>query len=352
FGFVIVISILLDIGAQLNIWRILTVSNLRAQDVANRMLPGLGYFLAAIIMLGGLAFNIGNFAGSGLGLEILLGVSPEAGAVISCIIALIVFWTKEFGTALDLFTKVLGMIMILLTVYVAVQSNPPVWQALHHSFVPEQIDAISIITLVGGTVGGYISFAGAHRLLDAGITGPDNLAHVNRSAVSGILITGLMRSVLFLGALGVVSGGVALATSNPAASVFQQAAGRVGYLFFGVVIWSAAITSVVGCAYTSVSFVTTFHPALARHQRHIISGFILFSTAVFVWLGNPVKLLVMAGTVNGFTLPIALGIILLAARNRSIVGDYRHPRWLQVAGWLVVLLMTAMSVRALMKFMG
>lgn len=352
FGFVIVISILLDIGAQLNIWRILTVSNLRAQDVANRMLPGLGYFLAAIIMLGGLAFNIGNFAGSGLGLEILLGVSPEAGAVISCIVALIVFWTKEFGTALDLFTKALGMIMILLTVYVAVQSNPPLWQALHRSFVPEQIDPISIITLVGGTVGGYISFAGAHRLLDAGVTGPDNLTHVNRSAISGILITGLMRSVLFLGALGVVSGGVVLATSNPAASVFQQAAGRVGYLFFGVVIWSAAITSVVGCAYTSVSFVTTFHPALARHQRHIISGFILFSTAVFVWLGNPVRLLVMAGSVNGFTLPIALGIILLAARNRTIVGDYRHPRWLQVAGWLVVLLMTAMSVRALMKYVS
>jgi Mn2+/Fe2+ NRAMP family transporter len=36
FGFVILVSLLLDIGAQLNIWRIITVSNSRAQDIAKR----------------------------------------------------------------------------------------------------------------------------------------------------------------------------------------------------------------------------------------------------------------------------------------------------------------------------
>ena len=44
FGFVILISVLLDIGAQLNIWRIITVSEQRAQDIANKVLPGLGLF--------------------------------------------------------------------------------------------------------------------------------------------------------------------------------------------------------------------------------------------------------------------------------------------------------------------
>jgi Mn2+/Fe2+ NRAMP family transporter len=50
----------------------------------------------------------------------------------------------------------------------------------------------------------------------------------------------------------------------------------------------------------------------------------------------------MAGTVNGITLPLALAIILLAANRIEIIGDYKHPRWLQVAGWLVVVLMFAM----------
>jgi Mn2+/Fe2+ NRAMP family transporter len=63
FGFVILVSVLLDIGAQLNTWRILTVSELRAQDLSNKLLPGLGYFLSVIVVMGGFAFNIGNIAG-------------------------------------------------------------------------------------------------------------------------------------------------------------------------------------------------------------------------------------------------------------------------------------------------
>src|SRR5206468_9665293 len=63
FGFVILISVLLDIGAQLNTWRILTISELRAQDLSNSLLPGLGYFLSIMVVIGGFAFNIGNIAG-------------------------------------------------------------------------------------------------------------------------------------------------------------------------------------------------------------------------------------------------------------------------------------------------
>ena len=201
FGFVILITILLDIAVQLNIWRILTMGNIKAQDAANKVLPGLGYFLAAIIVLGGLAFNIGNLAGSGLGLQVLFGISPEAGAAISCMVALIIFWMKEVGNTIDWFAKVLGILMILLTGYVAVSSHPPLLAVVHRTFVPVTIDPLAIVTLVGGTVGGYISFAGAHRLLDAGVVGQVNLHKVNRSAISGIVITGLMRMVLFLGAL-------------------------------------------------------------------------------------------------------------------------------------------------------
>jgi len=349
FGFVILITILLDIAVQLNIWRILTMSNLKAQDAANKVLPGLGYFLAVIIVLGGLAFNIGNLAGSGLGLQVLFGISPEAGAAISCTVALIIFWMKEVGNTIDWFAKVLGILMILLTGYVAVSSHPPLLAVVHRTFVPVTIDPLAIVTLVGGTVGGYISFAGAHRLLDAGVVGQVNLHKVNRSAISGIVITGLMRMVLFLGALGVVTAGVELAKGNPAASIFQAAAGSLGYRFFGVVIWSAAITSVVGCAYTSITFVAGFHSKLLENQRWIISAFILISAFIFIVVGNPVRLLVLAGTLNGITLPVALAIVLIVSRNRDIIGRYRHPLWLQVIGWVVVVVMGAMSVYSLVR---
>ena len=349
-GFVILISVVLDIGTQLNIWRIVTVSENHAQDLSNKMIPGLGYVLATLIAIGGLVFNIGNMAGCGLGVNVLFpGIKPEIGATISCVIALGIFWYKEAGILMDGFTKLLGILMIGLTIYVAVSSHPPVGEALYRTLWQAHIDVMKIVTLVGGTVGGYISFAGAHRLMDAGIQGEKSLRQTTKSAVSGILITTTMRYILFLAALGVVSGGVILAKDNPAASVFQSAAGDIGYKFFGVVLWCAAITSVVGASYTSVSFWKTLSPAIKRNEKIIISLFIVVSTLIFTIKGNPVDLLIKAGAVNGIILPVALSVMLIAATKKALMKQYKHPVWLQVFGWLVVSVMSWMSIKTIQQ---
>lgn len=348
-GFVILVSVLLDIGAQLNTWRVLTVSELRAQDVANQLLPGLGYFLAVLVILGGFAFNIGNIAGCGLGMNVLTGMSFEKGAVISCVVALALFWLSEIGKMLDGFTKTLGVVKILLTLFIAFSAHPPLGEALRQTIMPEKISSVAIVALVGGTVGGYITFSGAHRLLDAGIKGREHLPQVDRSAMSGIVISSIMRYVLFLAVLGVVVQGVVLDANNPPASVFKHAAGEIGFRIFGVVLWSAAISSVVGAAYTSVSFFKTFHPVFARYERLCISIFIILSTIIFVWIGKPTQLLIAAGVVNGLILPIGLGIILIAAMNTKLMKGYRHPLWMQLAGWAVVAVMGYMSVAAVVN---
>ena len=352
FGFVILLSILLDIGAQLNIWRIIAVSEQRAQDIANKVLPGAGYLLALLIVMGGLAFNIGNVGGAGLGLNILTGLSPETGAIISGLIAIGIFLFREAGKVMDRFAQIMGFIMIALTVYVAFKASPPLGEAALRTFVPLELDAIAIVTLVGGTVGGYITFAGAHRLLDAGIKGKAALPEVSKSSISAILIASVMRVVLFLAVLGVVSQGVALDPKNPASTPFEYVAGNIGLLIFGVVIWAASITSVIGAAYTSVSFITGFSPAIARPRNWWVIGFIAVSTAVLATVGRPAQILVLVGTLNGLILPISLGLILLAAYKTNIVGDYKHPLWMTVAGLIVVVLMAVLSGITLVKYFG
>ncbi|MCY8801176.1 divalent metal cation transporter [Bacillus spizizenii] len=347
FGFVILISIILDIFAQTNVWRIIAVSGKRGQEIANMVLPGLGYFIAILVVLGGLAFNIGNIGGAGLGLQVLFGITPETGALISAVVAILIFLIKEAGKAMDRFTQIAGFAMIILTLYVAITSAPPVGQAVANTFAPEQISIFAIVTLVGGTVGGYITFAGGHRLLDAGIKGKEAIPQVTKSSVAGIIITSVMRIALFLAVLGVVSKGLHIDESNPAASVFQLAAGNVGYKIFGLIMWSAAITSVIGAAYTSVSFFKTFSPKIERNSRGIIIGFIVISTLAFVTIGQPAKILVLVGSLNGLILPIALGTLLIAAYKKKIIGDYKHPLWLTVSGALVVIVMAIMGVYTL-----
>ncbi len=349
FGFVILISILLDLGAQINIWRCITLSGMRAQEIANELLPGLGNILSILVVLGGLAFNIGNIAGCGLALNILTGISFAKGAMISGVIAILIFWIQEIGKMLDVITKYLGIIKIGLTLLIVYAANPPILDAVHHTFVPEKISLLAIVTIVGGTVGGYITFSGAHRLIDAGISGPSQISFVTKSASRGIIISSIMRYILFLAAVGVVTKGIHLDKNNPAATIFESAGGRWGLFIFGIVLWSAAISSVIGASYTSFSFIKHLKHKVIKQERIIISCFIIFTTLLFVLIGKPKELLLLAGLLNGFILPFALAIMLIASRKITILKQYTYPIWIQLSGWLVVILMGTMSVFAVIE---
>lgn len=347
FAFAILASVVIDIIVQLNVWRILGVSGLRAQDLANRVIPGMGHALAVAVVLGGLVFNIGNIAGTALGLNALAGVPLPAGALLSAGIAILVFLMPQMGRAMDWFTKLLGFLMIALVLFVAVKVQPPVGTALQEMVWPSRVDWMTVLTLVGGTVGGYISFAGAHRLLEAGLQGPEHARKISRGSIQGVTITGVMRSLLFLAVLGVVGGGQVLDPANPPASAFQLGAGPAGLRLFGLVLWAAAITSVVGASFTSISFLKTPAWPVAHHPRAWICGFIVVSTGLFLFLGKPVNLLIVAGALNGLILPFALGTTLLAAYRRDLLGSYRHPRWLTLLGILGVTLTAWMGVISL-----
>ncbi len=349
FGFVILTSIILDIGSQLNVWRVIGISGKRGQDVANMVLPGLGYVVAALIVMGGLGFNIGNIAGAGMGFSVIFGMDTVTGAAISAVIAVSIFVFKEAGVLMDKFTQVAGVVMIVLTLYVAVSSAPPVGEAVMKTFVPDVIDPLAIVTLVGGTVGGYITFSGGHRLVDAGVVGKEALPQITRSSVTGVCLTGVMRVFLFLATLGVVASGLQLDPANPPASVFKLAVGDIGYKVFGVVMWSAAISSVIGAAYTSVSFIRTFSPKIENNYRWFVIAFIVFSTVVFAFVGQPVKTLILVGTLNGLILPVTLLVMIIAAHKKSIVGDYKHPVWMSIFGVIVVIMTAYMGVLTIMK---
>ena len=344
FGFAILVSVLFDLMAQLSIWRVLVRSGQRANEIANVVLPGLGTGLSIAVVIGGLAFNIGNVAGAGLGLNVLFGIDTRIGAVISAAIGIGIFLVKDAGRAMDWFAQVLGILMVGVALYVAVVAAPPVGEALLRTVVPLRLDPLAIITIVGGTVGGYITFAGGHRLLDAGLSGPEAVPGATRSALLGVGVATVMRVVLFLGVLGVVSSGGLVDPANPPASVFRAAAGDLGYRFFGVVMWAASITSVVGSAFTSVSFVGRMGGPADGRRTGLIVWFIVFSTGVFLAVGRPVSLLLLVGALNGLILPIGLGAMLVATTREPYRSQAALPWWLATGGTLVAVTMAGLGL--------
>lgn len=359
FGFVIVCVIIMDMIAQTNIWSVIGASGLRGQEIANKVLPGLGYFLIVLVVIGGLAFNIGNVGGVALGLDALIGLNERVGAVMAGAIAICIFLSKSGKALVDKLATVMGAILILAMLIVCFSSKPPVGQAIARTFTPESPkDLVApMLTLLGGSCGGYITFSGAHRLLDAGFGGKkEDVAHFRKSVLTGISVSGSVRILLFLSVLGVcTAGGLAVseniaeitAASNPAAAAFKIALGTVGYKLFGLSLFAAGITSVIGAAYTSVSFLKTFNPFIVENEKWFITGFIAFSTLVMAILGGAKRMVILAGAVNGLILPISLCCILIAAKKKNVVGDYKHPTWLWALGWVVVCFAGYLAVTAL-----
>lgn len=361
FAFAILASILIDFVVQMNIWRITVLTGRRASDNANAAIPGAGYLLSVLVILGGLVFNIGNIGGTGLGLDAMVGLEPKIGGAISALLAIFIFLSKRAGMALDRTIIWLGILMIGLTLFVAIASNPPVGEAIRQTVLPEVVDFPAIVTIVGGTVGGYITYAGAHRLLDKGVAGPDKLGEVTRAALVGIVVTGLMRFLLFLAVLGVITTGVTLdltsQTANPMAQAFQAVLGDWGVRIFGIIFWAAAITSVIGAAYTSVSFMTVFRPMDDRARNIATVAFIGVSLAVYLLLGTaPAALLVFAGGFNGLILPLGLTIFAWIGFARSdLMGGRRYSRTLLALTFAVCALtwyMGAKSVGTIFAFLA
>ena len=347
---IVLCAIVMDITAQMNIWSVIGVSGMRAQDVANKMVPGLGVLLAILVSIGGLAFNVGNVGGVALGFNAMIGLPEKVGAVVAGCLGIIIFLNKNAKTIMDKVATILAAVILITVLAVAIISKPPLGDVASGLVAFDKFPTMFVVltTLLGGSCGGYIPFSGAHRLVDAGVEGAGNF---RKSVTQGVLTSGCVRILLFLAVLGTcgMAAGNAdqiIAASNPAAEAFKLAAGNIGYRLFGLCLFSAGISSVVGAAFTSVSFLKTLHPFIAKNEKWFVVGFITFSTGMMVILGGAATLLIIAGAVNGLILPISLGTMLAASKSKKIVGDYKHPTWLFVLGLVVVVISGYVGIKA------
>ncbi|MDL5156394.1 NRAMP family divalent metal transporter [Actinomycetospora termitidis] len=351
FAAAIVASVLIDIAIQLNVWRIVGLSGLRAQDLANRVVPYSGHVLAFLVVVGGLVFGIGNISAAGLGLHDVFGLDIRIGAVISAVLAIAIFNYKALEGTIDRAVLVLGVLKIGLIAVVAVITAPPVGEAALRTVAPVGLDFLPVLTLIGGTVGGYITYAGAHRLIESGTTGPENLRTITRGSVNGILVTGVLRILLFLGILGAVAAGAQLSKTDPAGSAFEHALGSVGLTLFGVVLWTAGMTSTIGASFTSATFLRTLSGVVDRRFNLTISAFITVCTIAFLVLGQaPSALLVFAGAFNGLILPFGLALLLwIGWRRRDLLAGLRQPAWLLVIGGIAFVFTVVAGVQSVAK---
>ena len=268
-AFPVFIAMIFTLGIVMNLWRIVGVSGMRIQDIANKIAPGMGYVVGILLSLGAVAFNFGNVSGAALGINVLTGLDTVYGAFITGALGCILFLAHNASKRMDQMARYLGLFMIVLIAYVGLTSMPPLAPVAMAVIAPQNVGNLLLptLTVVGGAVGGY--YTGAQRLVDVGLSGKENIGNIEKAAISGISIAVVIQFMLFMAVLGVVVTGVTLDASNPAADAFRHGAGQMGYFIFGLVLFVASITSVVGNSYMAISLVKTLFPDCCPQRKNV-----------------------------------------------------------------------------------
>ncbi len=135
--------------------------------------------------------------------------------------------------------------------------------------------------------------------------------------------------------------------------------GDAGLRIFGAIFWAAAISSVIGAAYTSATFLSTFTAKLRGGWPLQLAtvAFIVVSLGVYLAIGTaPAAILVFVGGFNGLILPIGLTVFMyIGWFRRDLLGDRKYPMWLLIAGTVVTALtwyMGAVSIGPIFAFLG
>ena len=84
-------------------------------------------------------------------------------------------------------------------------------------------------------------------------------------------------------------------------------------------------------------------PAEARHFYIMIGAFTLAAIALNAFGINPMKALVYAGIVQGFSTPPLLLMIVLMTNDPKIMGDKTNSFWLNLLSWITVVAIFAAS---------
>ncbi|MGL4459929.1 MAG: divalent metal cation transporter, partial [Plesiomonas shigelloides] len=100
-AFPVLASMFITFGIVMNLWRIVGVSGLRIQDIANRVAPGMGYVVGTLLALGAVAFNFGNVSGAALGINVLTGIDTTWGALFTGVVGCLLFVVHNASKRMD-----------------------------------------------------------------------------------------------------------------------------------------------------------------------------------------------------------------------------------------------------------
>jgi Mn2+/Fe2+ NRAMP family transporter len=307
-----------------------------------------GRLVALVALLAVLGVNLITLAadleGGGAALALLTGIDYRWWIVPFAVLTALLLVFARYK-AISKFLELLALIFVAY-IFAAFLAHPNWADVLRGSLVPHfeyTDDYISgTLALLGTTLTAY---AYVWESIETSVMGRGlhRIGLLQVDAAIGIVLAGI--SFWFI----VVATGATLGvhhrhveTAQDAASALAPIAGRYASIVFGVGLLGSALLAVPVLAGTSayvLSEALNWQGSLDadfRNARRFYSALLasLVIGAAIAFAGaSPIKLLFASGIAGGIATPLTLGLMMLVARDRKIMGRHRVGNAFAFTGW-------------------
>ncbi|WP_407176569.1 NRAMP family divalent metal transporter [Bradyrhizobium sp. STM 3562] len=310
-----------------------------------------------------------DIAGMAACLNIFFPVPPflTVVAVASTILLLQIFGSYTF------IRNIFRWLALSLFAYVgsAFLARPDLWEVLRGTFVPHielSRDFLSIlVAVIGTTLSAYLYTwqsnveveekieEGKTRLSDRQGATEGELRRSQRDIVAGMAFSNIIMYFIILstGATLHKAGQTNIEDAAQAAEALRPLAGSAAAFLFAIGVIAVGFLAVpvmtTGAAYDLAQVMgwkSSLHaqPKEAKAFYALIAGFTLLAVLLNGLGFNPMKALVYAGIVQGFSTPPLLLFIVLMTSNRDLMGDKVNSFWLNGLSWLTVAAIFSASI--------
>jgi Mn2+/Fe2+ NRAMP family transporter len=142
-------------------------------------------------------------------------------------------------------------------------------------------------------------------------------------------------------------------TAQKAAAALKPLAGNLASLLFTLGIFGVGLLAVpvlAGASAYAVAELFEWREGLSERFKSakgfywvIIASMLAGMLLNFIGL-NPIKALYYAAIVNGTIAPILMFFIFMIGRDQKVMGQFTSPRWVNIWGWIVTVLMGTCAI--------
>ncbi len=345
-----------------------------AANIKTHFSPKVLYFATILLFIAN-TFNIGADIGAMANAIQLLYPNFSFNYLIIGIGFFILF--LQIFTSYIKYARLLKYLALVLLAYIlsAILTHPNYHTLFHYALLPHitfsKNEILLICAILGTTITPYLFFwqtgqevedeisIGQTNIKLRKLNGPSRLKRMRVDVWVGMFLSNLVMFFIITACANVLfSHGITnISTASQAALALKPFAGSATYLLFSIGIIGVGLLAIpimaASSAYAISETIGKRYQGLnlKLNKAFDFYGVIIISMLIGIAINfiglNPIKALIYSAVLNGIVAPVIIILIILIARNKKIMGQWKNSKLSSSIGWILAFIMSISGIAAI-----